>query len=127
MVELLEKDLVYKIVGCAMAVHNEIAHGFREKTYERALCVEFKHEGLDYAQQSSFPLIYRNQKVDEFVPDLIIEDKIIVDTKTIESIIDEDRGMILNYLRITNLKVGLIINFKHPKLEWERLVLDTAR
>ncbi len=127
MTKLIEKDLVYKIVGCAMAVHNEIGHGFREKTYENALCVEFKHEGLEYAQQSAFPVMYRNEKVDRYIPDLIVENKIIVDTKTVESIIDEHRGTILNYLRITNLQVGLIINYKHPKLEWERLVLDTAR
>ena len=127
MTKLIEKDLVYRIIGCAMAVHNEIGHGFREKTYERALCVEFKHEGLEYAQQSAFPVMYRNEKVDRYIPDLIVENKIIVDTKTIESIIDEHRGTILNYLRITNLQVGLIINYKHPKLEWERLVLDTAR
>ncbi len=127
MTKLIEKDLVYRIIGCAMAVHNEIGHGFREKTYENALCVEFKHEGLEYAQQSAFPVMYRNEKVDRYIPDLIVENKIIVDTKTVESIIDEHRGTILNYLRITNLQVGLIINYKHPKLEWERLVLDTAR
>ncbi len=127
MTKLIEKDLVYRIIGCAMAVHNEIGHGFREKTYEPALCVEFKHEGLEYAQQSAFPVMYRNEKVDRYIPDLIVENKIIVDTKTVESIIDEHRGTILNYLRITNLQVGLIINYKHPKLEWERLVLDTAR
>ena len=128
MTKLIEKDLVYRIIGCAMAVHNEIGHGFREKTYERALCVEFKHQGLEYAhQQSVFPVMYRGEKVDRYIPDLIVENKIIVDTKTVESIIDEHRGTILNYLRITNLQVGLIINYKHPKLEWERLVLDTAR
>ena len=68
-----------------MAVHNEIGHGFREKTYERALCVEFRHEGLEYAQQSAFPVMYRNEKVDRYIPDLIVENKIIVDTKTVES------------------------------------------
>ncbi len=127
MTKLIEKDLVYRIIGCAMAVHNEIGHGFREKTYECALCVEFNHEGLEYAQQSAFPVMYRNEKVDRYIPDLIVENKIIVDTKTVDSIIDEHRGTILNYLRITNLQVGLIINYKRPKLEWERLVLDTAR
>jgi len=127
MVELLEKDLVYKIVGCAMAVHNEIGHGFREKTYERALCVEFNHQGLEYTQQSVFPVMYRNEKIDRYIPDLIVENKIIIETKTVENIIADHRGTLLNYLRITNLEVGLIVNYKHPKLEWERLVLDTAR
>ncbi len=127
MTKLIEKDLVYRIIGCAMADHNEIGHGFREKTYERALGVEFKHQGLEYAQQSVFPVMYRGEKVDRYIPDLIVENKIIVDTKTVDSINNEHRGTILNYLRITNFQVGLIINYKHPKSEWERLVLDTAR
>jgi len=127
MTEILEKELVYKIVGCALTVHNGIGHGLREKTYERALCVELRCQGMNYTQQASYPVIYRDEKVDDYVPDLVVENRGIVDTKTVEKIIDEHRGRILNYLRISKLKVGLILNFKHPRLEWERLVLDTAR
>lgn len=126
MAELLEKDLVYRIIGCAMAVHNTLGHGLREKTYENALCVEFRHQGIKYGQQSRFPVHYRNEVVDEFVPDLVVEGRVIVDNKTVDSIIDDHRGKILTYLRITGLKVGVIINFKNRKLEWERLVLDEA-
>ena len=123
-VYMLEKELVFKITGCAMAVLNEIGHGLREKTYERALCVEFDIKNIQYKQQAIYPVIYKEVKVDEFIPDLVIEDKIIADMKTVESINDEHRGQILNYLRITGLKVGLLYNFKHSKLEWERLVLS---
>jgi len=62
-----------------------------------------------------------------YIPDLIVEKRVVVDAKTIEAICDEERGKMLNYLKITGLKVGLLINFKHPKLLWERVVLDTAR
>lgn len=127
MVELLEKDLVFRIIGCAMAVHNELGHGLREKTYENSLALEFKYQGIEYSKQTRFPVYYRNEAVDEFIPDLVVEKRVIVDTKTVETIIDEHRGTMLNYLKITGLKVGLIINYKHRKLEWERLVLDDAR
>ena len=62
-------------------------------------------------------------KVGEFVPDLIVDSSVIVDTKVIDRITDIERGQMLNYLRITKLRVGLILNFKNPKLEWERIVL----
>ena len=69
--------------------------------------------------------MWRNIQVGEFIPDLIAYGKIVVDTKTIERITDIERGQMLNYLRITRLPVGLIINFKKPKLEWERIVLSS--
>ena len=127
MVELIEKNLVYKIVGCALAVHNEIGHGMREKTYERGLCVEFEHENLRFSQQKSYSAYYREVKLDDYIPDLEVEGRVSVDAKTVDKIADEHRGQVLNYLRVSGLPVGLIINFKHPKLEWERIVLDSAR
>jgi GxxExxY protein len=127
MAELLEKDLVYRIIGCAMAVHNTLGHGLREKTYENGLCVEFRHQGIKHSQQSRYPVYYRNELIDEFVPDLVAEQRVIVDTKTVETINDDHRGTMINYLKITGLKVGVIINYKYRELKWERVVLDEAR
>ncbi|MBN1270026.1 MAG: GxxExxY protein [Kiritimatiellae bacterium] len=127
MAEILERELVYRIVGCAMKVHSEIGYGLREKTYERGLCLEFKHEGIAFDQQSAYPVFYRGQKIDEYVPDLEVEKRVIVDVKTIERITDVERGQMMNYLRVSGLKVGLILNFRNASLEWERIVLDTAR
>ncbi len=127
MAELLEKELVFRIIGCAMAVHTTLKHGLREKTYENALAIELQHHKIEYSKQTSFPVYYRNELVDQFIPDLVVERRVIVDTKTVETIIDDHRGTMLNYLKITGLKVGVIINYKHRKLEWERLVLDEAR
>lgn len=110
-----------------MAVHNVLEHGLREKTYENALAVELKHQKVAYSRQTRFPVHYRNELVDEFIPDLVVEKRVLVDAKTVEAIIVEHRGTMLNYLRITGLKVGIIINFKHRRLEWERLILDEAR
>ncbi|MBL7086818.1 MAG: GxxExxY protein, partial [Candidatus Cloacimonetes bacterium] len=80
-----------------------------------------------HSNQLKFPVVYRGKVVDEYIPDLVVENKVVVEIKTVESITDEHRGQLLNYLRISGIKVGLIINFKHSKMQWERLVLDTAR
>ena len=74
-------------------------------------------------QQPRFDVWYKSVKVGEYIPDLICFDKIVVDTKTIERITDHEMGQMLNYLKITGLRLGLIINFKYAKLEWRRVVL----
>jgi GxxExxY protein len=94
-----------------------------EKPYENALVVEFRLRQIPFRQQPAFDVLYKNQRVGTFVPDLIAFDSIIVDTKVIDRITDHERGLMLNYLQITKLRVGLILNFKHRKLEWERIVL----
>ena len=121
--ELIFKKEVYEIVSCAFEVMNEIGHGFREKTYERALVREFELRGIECESQKEFPVYYKESKIDVIIPDLIVFEMIIVDTKTIERITDSELGQMLNYLRITNLPVGVIINFKNPKVEWRRVVL----
>ncbi len=120
------EDLVFKLVGAAMSVHNTIGHGLREKTYERALVVEFKHLGISYDQQHRYPVLYRDVKVDEYISDLEVEDLIVVDTKVITKIHDDDIGQIINYLKITGKSTGLILNFKHPKLEWRKVTYNPS-
>ncbi|MFP4283158.1 MAG: GxxExxY protein [Opitutales bacterium] len=117
---------MYALVGCAFEVHNTLRHGLKEKVYENALTVEFALREIPFAQQPVFPVDYKGRTVGEFIPDLIAHDHIIVDTKTIERITDLERGQMLNYLRITGRKVGLILNFKHPRLEWERIILSES-
>ena len=112
-----------RIIGCAMEVMNGLGHGLLEKPYENALVVEFELQGIPYRQQPRFDVTYKDYKVGEFLPDLIVFDCVVVDTKVIEKITDLEIGQILNYLKITGLQVGLILNFKRPRLEWKRVVL----
>ena len=118
-----ETALTYEIIGSAMEVLNELGHGLNEKPYENALVVEFGLRKISTAQQRRFDVFYKGVPVGEFVPDLIARETVIVDTKVIEKIGDIERGQMINYLRITKLHVGLILNFKRPTLEWERVVL----
>ena len=117
------KEETHKLIGCSMEVINSLGHGLLEKPYENALIVEFKLQGILFKQQPRFPVIYKSVKVGEYIPDIIAFNKIIVDTKTIERIGNTEKGQMINYLKITGLKIGLIINFKHPKLEWKRVIL----
>ena len=100
--QLLYKEDVYEIINCAMEVLNELGHGFHEKIYENALCVEFNLRGIKFLQQKEFLINYKNKKV---------------------GISDHETGKMLNYLKVTKQKVGIIINFKYAKLEWKRVVL----
>ena len=114
---------VGKILDAAVEVHRVLGYGFLEKPYENALVREFVLRGIRFIQQPRFPVEYKGVKVGEFVPDLIVFDSIIVDTKTIDRITDLEVGQMINYLRVTKLRVGFIINFKNHRLETRRVVL----
>ncbi len=110
-----------EIIGSAFAILNELGHGFHEKPYENSLAVEFGFRNIPFVQQPRYPIIYRGVMVSEYVPDLIAFGRIIVDTKVIERITDLEIGQMLNYLKIIGLPIGLILNFKNPKLEFRRI------
>ena len=120
--DLRFKDETEALIGCAFEALNVLGHGFHEKPYEKALVVEFAARGIPFQQQPRFPLFYKGVQISEFVPDLIAFDKVIIDTKVIQRITEQEIGQMINYLKITGLPVGLILNFKNPKLEFRRVV-----
>jgi GxxExxY protein len=120
--KLLCKDEVFQVVGCAIEVLNTLGHGLVEKPYENALVVEFFLRKIPFQQQPSFDVLYKSHKIGLFIPDLIAFSSLVVDTKVIDRITDHE-GLMLNYLRITGLRVGVILNFRHSKLEWQRIAL----
>ena len=121
--KILYADEVYQIIGFAFNVLKEVGHGYNEKIYENGIVVNLKENEIDYSQQPQYRIEYKGVELGVYSTDLIAYGKIIVDTKTIEKITDHERGPMINYLRLTNLRLGLIINFKHAKLEWERIVI----
>lgn len=112
------------IINCAFEVLNVMGHGLLEKPYENALCIEFGLREISWTQQPRYDVLYKTVKVGEYIPDLIVLNKVVVDTKVIDRITEHELGQMLNYLKITNLPVGLILNFKRSKLEWKRVVLS---
>ncbi|MCZ6672653.1 MAG: GxxExxY protein [Verrucomicrobia bacterium] len=121
--KVMYAEEVYQIIGFSMNLLKAVGHGFHEKIYENGLVVDFKQESIEYLQQPEYKIDYRGEILGVFIPDLISHGKIVIDTKTIDRITDHERGKMLNYLRTTEMRLGLIINFKHAKLEWERIVL----
>ena len=105
-----------------MEVLNELGAGLHEKPYENALVIEFELRGIACEQQRRFQVTYKGRPVGDYIPDLIAGSEVVVDAKVVDRITDVERGQMLNYLRITGLKVGLILNFRRPKLEWERMI-----
>ena len=121
--KLLLKQEVFQIVSCAIEVLNALGHGLVEKPSENALVVEFAVRKIPFRQQPAFDVTYKGHTIGLFVPDLIVFDSVVVDTKVTDRITDHERRLRLNYLRITKSRVGVILNFKRAKLEWERIVL----
>ena len=121
--KLILKEETEEVIGSAMEVLNILGHGLLEKPYENALCVEFRIREMPFLQQQRFDVNYKSVPVGLYIPELIVRSAIVVDVKTIERITDHELGQMINYLRITGLPVGLIINFKRARLEWKRVIL----
>jgi len=118
---IIYKELSYKIVGLAMEVYNELGYGFLEKVYENSMMVLFERERIPVRQQAGVPVYFEQRVVGEYVADIIVEDKVIIEIKSASGIADAHRAQVLNYLKATNMRLGIIINFGKKRLEYERL------
>jgi len=116
-------EVTFKINGCAMDVLNSIGHGFHEKIYQNAMAAALSKKGMLFSQQKQFDVFFERICVGTFIPDLVVEDKVIVELKTIDRIGPNEKGQVLNYLRASGLHLAVILNFKNAKLEWQRVVL----
>lgn len=118
-----EAELTQKIIGCAYTVSNSLGSGFLEKVYENALAIELRKNKLSYQQQSPVTVRYDGIIVGEYVSDLVVESKVLIELKACKAIDDTHAAQCLNYLKATSLQLGLIINFGRSKIEIRRLVL----
>ena len=116
------QDGTYEIIGSAMRVHRFLGPGLREKPYKNALVIDLQNIGIKVQQQRAYPISYLNSIVGDCIPDMTVNDSVLVDAKSVDAIGENEIAQMLNYLRIARLEVGLIINFKNPKLEWVRKV-----
>ena len=116
------KDLTYKINGAVFEVNKVLGSGFLEKVYENALLVELRKRGLKAEPQFPITVKYKDEVVGDYFADIMVEDKIILEIKAIESLSKIHEAQLLNYLRATGITIGLLINFKHPKADIKRLV-----
>lgn len=120
--ELIEQELTEQVIGACMAVSNALGIGFLESVYERALLVELQERGLKVKAQVPLKVRYKQFVVGEFFADLLVEDRLLLELKAVSSLIPEHRAQLMNYLRAADLRVGLLVNFGTPKVQWERMV-----
>ena len=120
--EIVEKDLVYAINACVFEVYRQLGHGFLEKVYENALVREFQNRDIAVEAQVPFSVRYKGVIVGEYCADLVVDDKVIVEVKAVEQLHPAHEAQILNYLKATGKKVGLLVNFSHPKATVKRFV-----
>ena len=115
-------DGTFEIIGCAMQVHRALGPGLREKPYENALIIALRRKGIQAEGQKPYPIRLLGEVVGDCIPDITVGRTILVDVKSIDEIGENEEAQMLNYLRISKLEVGMIINFKNPKLTWVRKV-----
>lgn len=120
--EYLYKELSEDIIGAAMTVLNKLWPGLKEKAYENSLVIELRKRGHQIEQQRSFDVVYEGFVVDTLVPDLIVDNTIIVDPKCVTEFTETHYAQMIGYLAITGLRLALLLNFKEAKLRWKRVI-----
>ena len=123
---LLNNELTSLILKTYYEIYNELGYGFLEKVYQNALLIELKNNGFDVESQKQIKVYYKNVEVGEYYADLIVNDKLILELKATEAITEAHEFQLLNYLKSTNIEVGLLLNFG-KKPEFCRKVFQNYR
>ena len=115
-------DITYAINGAVFEVNRVLGPGFLEKVYENAVLIELRSRGLKAESQVPIKVLYKEDVVGEYVADILVEERVIVELKTVERLEKIHEAQLLNYLKATGLNIGMLVNFRHPKAEIKRLV-----
>jgi len=120
--DFLYEDLSYKIRGCAFNIYNTLGFGHKEKIYQKALVLELEKAKIKFQKEQALPIVYQNKKIGIYKPDFVIEDKVIVEIKAVPLMPKSYETQLTYYLKTTNFKLGLLINFGSSKLDIRRRV-----
>lgn len=116
-----ENDITEAIIGAAYQVSNSLGAGFLERVYENALCHELRKRGLRVEQQKCIEVVYDGVVVGEYVADLVVEERVLVELKAVKAFDEVHTAQVINYLKATKLRTGLLLNFGSPRVEVKRL------
>lgn len=119
--ELPHSELTGAILGCCFEVMQEFGPGFLEKVYKNALLIAMRQKGLQVEIEKSYEVIFRGKVVGRYQADLVVNQTVIVELKCCEKLISEHQAQTFNYLKVSGLPIGLLVNFQRRKLEWKRL------
>lgn len=117
---ILHKDLSYDVMAAVFEVHNHLGPGFLEKVYEKALLLELKSRGLCVTSQRELTVYYKNQQVGAYIADLVVNDEIILELKSVDKLAKIHEAQVLNYLKCTGLRLGILVNFGNERVEYKR-------
>ena len=120
--KLVDEDLTEKVIGACFEVSNELGRGFLESVYEKALLIVLQQKGLKAQKQVSLRVNFRDHDVGEFYADIIVEGRLLLELKVAKNLGLEHEAQLINYLKASGIKVGLLINFGQQKVEWKRLI-----
>ena len=118
----IHKSLSNKVLAMAFAVHRSLGCGLLESAYEGAYAVELAHSGIPFERQKVYPVIYRDEYVGAYIADLVVDNTIIIELKSVSKISEVMEAQLLNYLKLSKLPVGYVVNFHNINVEWRRLV-----
>ncbi len=119
--QLPHSDLTGSILNCCFEVMNELGPGFLERVYKNALLMAMKEKGLQVEAERPYNVIFRGKIIGRYIADLVVNDTVIVELKCCENLISEHQAQLFNYLKVSGLPVGLLVNFRRRKLDWNRL------
>ena len=120
--KILHSEISYSIVGAAIKVLNTLKPGLSEKAYENALVIELKKLGHHVEQQRRFDVFYEGQLVDTLIPDLLVDDLVVVDPKVVSSFNETHVAQMMGYLAITGFSLAILLNFKYATLQHKRVI-----
>lgn len=125
MTDILFKQESFRIMGACFEVHNVMGSGFLEPVYQECLQIEFGSQAIPFYQKRELDLRNKEQELEQkYIPDFVCFDQIIVEIKAVDTLRDEHRAQVINYLNATGFRLGLLVNFgTHPKLQYERFAL----
>ena len=124
MSKLVFKELSDRVLGAMFKVHNRLGPGLLESAYEGACAIEFRHCGLRVERQVVYPLYYEGELAGAYVADMVVDGKIILELKSVKVLTPVMEAQLLNYLRLSGLPVGYLVNFRNERVEWNRRVLS---
>jgi len=120
--KIIYPELSYALMSILFEVHNKLGNKYQEKHYQRAIEIKLKKSGIPYKKEAKISINFDAEKLGDFFVDFIIDDKIILETKMVWVITIDDVKQVLRYLDSTNLKLGIIANFRHKQLEYRRII-----
>ncbi len=118
------EEIIRSVIGAAFEVSNKLGAGFLEKVYERALLIELNERQIKAAPQVPLKVEYKGNEVGSYFADIVVEDRLLIELKCVKEIGKEHMAQCINYLAATGLRICLLFNFQHPRLEWKRIVLN---